>query len=64
MSIRELVNTKKFWDALNEQFDEEIRLEHSKLEISKDHDIYKAQGAIKKLRELKSLREKINVRKD
>ena len=61
MSLKSFVNDKLAWDALLEEMDDMIRVEHTKIEVSTDLvDLYRSQGAITVLRRLKYLRDKIN----
>lgn len=61
LKLKGLVNTKTQWDAFLEMLDYQILLNQKKLEQAVDTvEIYKAQGAIQSLRQLKYLREEVN----
>jgi flagellar biosynthesis chaperone FliJ len=61
MSLKRIVNDYSMYNSLIEEFDERIEQQQKKLVQSKDPvDIYRAQGAILQLQNLKSLREKVN----
>jgi hypothetical protein len=56
------VSTPKMWNGFNEMLDSTIELHQKKLEQSVDPvDLYKAQGAIQVLRQLKYLRDEVNA---
>ena len=62
MSLKSLVNNKVEWDAFNEELDDMISLYHKGLEgISDTVEIYRTQGSIRTLKQLKYLREKANA---
>ena len=62
--LKTLVNTKTQWEAFNELLEHNIGLHQKKLEQAVDMaDIYKAQGAIQVLRQLKFLRDEVNAEK-
>ncbi len=62
--LKTLVNTKTQWEAFNELLEYNIGLHQKKLEQAVDMaDIYKAQGAIQVLRQLKFLRDEVNAEK-
>lgn len=61
--LKTLVNTRTQWDAFNEMLDYSVGLHQKKLEQAVDMiDIYKAQGAIQALRQLKFLRDEVNAK--
>ena len=61
MSLKKLVNDKQIWDAFIEELDERISSTHRSMEnISDTAELYRHQGAIKALRQLKYLRDKVN----
>lgn len=62
--LKTLVNTKTQWEAFNDLLEYNIGLHQKKLEQAVDMaDIYKAQGAIQVLRQLKFLRDEVNAEK-
>jgi len=62
MSLKSFVNNKVEWDAFNEELDDMISLYHKGLEgISDTVEIYRTQGSIRTLKQLKYLREKANA---
>jgi len=62
MSLKSFVNNKPQWDAFIEEIDVRIALAHRNLEqASTLVEIHRAQGSIITLRQLKFLRDKINV---
>ena len=62
MSLKTLINDKPAWDAfLEEEMDVLITKEHKSMEsISDTAEIYRHQGAIRTLRQLKYMRDRIN----
>ncbi len=61
MSLKRIVNDKEVWDAFIEELEERISSTHRSMENLSDTDeIYRHQGAIKALRQLKYLRDKVN----
>ena len=61
MSLKSLVNNKPTWDAFLEEMDALITKEHKSMEsISDTVEIYRHQGAIRTLRQLKYMRDRIN----
>jgi len=61
MSLKKLVNDKQIWDALIEELDGCISSTQRSMEnISDTAELYRHQGAIKALRQLKYLRDKVN----
>lgn len=65
MSLKLLVNTKKYYSPLLQELDDRISQRHIDLEQAVDADeMRRIQGAIRELRKLKKLRETVNGRKD
>lgn len=63
MSIKKLVNDPVVWQGFLEELDAWLEKEYKFLEQARDIvDIHKAQGSIKTLRKLKTLRDIINTR--
>jgi hypothetical protein len=61
MSLKKLVNDKQIWDAFLVELEERISSTHRSMEnISDTAELYRHQGAIKALRQLKYLRDKVN----
>lgn len=61
MSLKQLVNNKDIWDAFNVELDDLIAKQHKTLETLTDPlYVYRAQGQIQALRNLKHLRDKVN----
>ena len=61
MSLKSFVNNKPSWDAFCTHLNEEIIMQHRKLEQASDmQEMYQAQGAIATLRRLTYLRDKVN----
>ena len=61
MSLKSLVNDKPLWDAFTEEMDALIAKEHKSMEgISDTVEVYRHQGAIRTLRQLKYMRDRIN----
>ena len=61
MSLKRIVNDVAMHKALMVELDERIELHQKKLEQAQDLvTIHRAQGAIRLLRDLKQLREKVN----
>jgi|TARA_R100000541_G_scaffold46080_1_gene53219 hypothetical protein len=62
MSLKSFVNNKPQWDAFVKEIDARIASAHRNLEQADTLvDIHRAQGSIITLRQLKFLRDKINV---
>ena len=62
MSLKSFVNNKPQWDAFVKEIDARIASAHRNLEQADTLvDIHRAQGSIIPLRQLKFLRDKINV---
>jgi hypothetical protein len=63
-ALKAFVNNKRQWDAFNEMLAYQIEQQQRKLEQSTEmSDVFKAQGAIAVLRQLKYLRDEANVEK-
>jgi hypothetical protein len=61
MPLKNLINDKPTWDAFIEEMDALIAKEHKSMEsISDTAEIYRHQGAIRTLRQLKYMRDRIN----
>jgi len=61
MLLKNLINDKPTWDAFLEEMDALIAKEHKSMEsISDTAEIYRHQGAIRTLRQLKYMRDRIN----
>ena len=61
MSLKTLINDKPTWDAFLEEMDVLIAKEHKSMEsISDTTEIYRHQGSIRTLRQLKYMRDRIN----
>jgi hypothetical protein len=61
MSLKLLVNNIHIWDAFVEELDKRISGTHRSMEnISDTAELYRHQGAIKAMRQLKYLRDKVN----
>ena len=61
MSLKTLINDKPTWDAFLEEMDALITKEHKSMEsISDTTEIYRHQGSIRTLRQLKYMRDRIN----
>ena len=61
MSLKRIVNDKEVWDAFIEELEERISSTHRSMEnLSDTAEIYRHQGAIKALRQLKYLRDYVN----
>ncbi len=59
--LQGLVNTPNTWAGFVEMLDAVIDLHHKKLEQAVEPvDLYKAQGAVQALRQLKYLRDEVN----
>lgn len=60
--LKPLVNAPHSWDAFVEKLDYDISAQQRKLEQASDmSDVFKAQGAIAALRQLKYLKDEINA---
>lgn len=60
--LQGLVNTPRTWNGFVEMLDAAIELHHKKLEQAVEPvDLYKAQGAVQALRQLKYLRDEVNA---
>lgn len=63
MSIKKLVNDPVIWQGLLEELDLWLEKEYKFLEQARDIvDIHKAQGSVKTLRKMKTLRDMVNGR--
>ena len=61
MSLKNFVNDKPQWDAFLEELENRISANHRSMEnLSDTAEIYRHQGAIKALRQLKYLRDYVN----
>jgi hypothetical protein len=61
MSLKKLVNDKQIWDAFLVELEDRISGNHRSMEnLSDTAEIYRHQGAIKALRQLKYLRDYVN----
>jgi len=61
MSLKRIVNDKEVWDAFIEELEDRISANHRSMEnLSDTAEIYRHQGAIKALRQLKYLRDYVN----
>ena len=60
-SLKPLCNNKDTWEGFIEYMDYLIEQQHRKLEQTTDtQEMFQSQGAIKTLRSLKYLRERVN----
>jgi len=60
--LKVLINTAHAWDAFVEKLEYDIAAQQRKLEQATDMaDVFKAQGAIAALRQLKYLKDEINA---
>lgn len=63
MSIKKLTSDVALWQSFLEEIDAWLEKEYKFLEQARDIvDIHKAQGSIKTLRKLKTLRDIVNAR--
>jgi len=61
MSLKRIVNDKEVWDSFLEELENRISANHRSMEnLSDTAEIYRHQGAIKALRQLKYLRDYVN----
>jgi len=61
MSLKRIVNDKEVWDSFLEELEDRISANHRSMEnLSDTAEIYRHQGAIKALRQLKYLRDYVN----
>jgi len=59
--LKGMLNSPHMWEAFVEKLDYDIEQQQRKLEQASDmSDVFKAQGAIAALRQLKYLKEEIN----
>tara|TARA_R110002153_G_scaffold190129_1_gene342871 strand:+ start:167 stop:361 length:195 start_codon:yes stop_codon:yes gene_type:complete len=64
MSLKSFVNDKTTWEAFLVEIEERISGNHRSMEgLSDTAEIYRHQGAIKALRQLKYLRDYVNGNK-
>lgn len=60
--LKTMINTAHTWNAFVEKLDYDIAAQQRKLEQATEmSDVYKAQGAIAALRQLKYLKDEINA---
>tara|TARA_B110000858_G_C17449999_1_gene313728 strand:+ start:91 stop:300 length:210 start_codon:yes stop_codon:yes gene_type:complete len=61
MSLKSFVNNQISWEAFISELEERISTQHRSMETVTDTaEIYRHQGAIRALRQLQYLREKVN----
>jgi hypothetical protein len=61
MSLKRIVNDKEVWDSFLQELEDRISANHRSMEnLSDTAEIYRHQGAIKALRQLKYLRDYVN----
>jgi len=61
MSLKRIVNDKEVWDAFLVELEDRISANHRSMEnLSDTVEVYRHQGAIKALRQLKYLRDYVN----
>jgi hypothetical protein len=61
MSLKKLVNDKQIWDAFLVELEERISIQHRSMETVTDPaELYRHQGALRALRNLQYLRDKVN----
>lgn len=61
MILKNFVNDHRMWTSFLELLDQEIALQHKRLEQSNDTvEVYRTQGEISALRKFKLLRDKLN----
>ena len=61
MSLKKLVNDKQIWDAFLVELEERISVQHRSMETVTDPaELYRHQGALRALRNLQYLRDKVN----
>ena len=61
MSLKKLVNDKQIWDAFLVELEERISTQHRSMEsVTDTSELYRHQGAIRTLRQLQYLRDKVN----
>jgi len=62
MSLKKLVNDKELWDAFTQELEGCISQQHKSIEnISDPVEMYRSQGKISAYRNLKYLRDKVNM---
>jgi len=61
MSLKSFVNDKTTWEAFLVEIEERISTQHRSMEnVTDTAELYRHQGAIKALRQLKYLRDYVN----
>ncbi len=61
MSLKKLVNDKQIWDAFLVELEERISTQHRSMEsVTDTAELYRHQGALRALRQLQYLRDKVN----
>ena len=61
MSLKSFVNTTATWEAFLSELEERISTQHRSMETVTDTaELYRHQGAIRALRQLQYLRDKVN----
>ena len=61
MSLKGFVNNKPAWDAFLSELEERIISQHRSMEsVTDTAELYRHQGAIRALRSLQYLRDKVN----
>jgi uncharacterized coiled-coil protein SlyX len=61
MSLKSFVNTTATWEAFLSELEERISAQHRSMEnITDTAELHRHQGAIRALRQLQYLREKVN----
>lgn len=60
-NLKEFVNTKRMHDAFMDYLDAKIQIKHNALALSSDEkEIFRLQGEIRCMRNMKSIRAEIN----
>lgn len=63
MSLKAFVNTPKYWDEYVDYIDRSLQAKYNSLSHAVEpHDIYRIQGQIKNLREMKQLKDTLNAK--
>ena len=61
MSLKSFVNEKATWDAFLSELEERIISQHRSMEsVTDTAELYRHQGAIRALRQMQYLRDKVN----
>jgi hypothetical protein len=61
MSLKSFVNDKGTWDAFLVELEERIEIQHRSMEsVTDPAELYRHQGALRALRNLQYLRDKVN----